>query len=114
MNRTLKLLVVFLMLAIVPIRALAAVTIGFCAMEATSPASVDGGHGGHHGDDAPPQGEPSHDACNACVEHCANAALVALPAALRVPTFGAMRISSGETFAAGFIPEHLDPPPLAA
>ena len=116
MTRKLKFLVVLLMLAMVPVRALATVTTGFCAMHLASSGALESGHGGHHhaDDDAAPHGDDhQHDGCNSCVDHCASGAIVALPPLPIPPAYGAVRISSGETFVAGFIPEHLDPPPLA-
>jgi hypothetical protein len=113
-NRKLELVVLVLMLAIVPIRALATVTTGFCAMNAASSAILEGEHGGHHGDEAAPHGNDKHDGCNACVEHCASGAIVSLPGLVLPPLSGAARILSGEAFAGSHIPEHLDPPPLAA
>lgn len=115
-NRKLKFLVVLLMLAIMPVRALATVTTGFCAMDLASSGVLESGHGGHHpgDDDWTSHGDDhKHDGCNACVGHCAGGAIVALRELPLPPVFGAVRISSGEPFAGGFIPEHLDPPPLA-
>ena len=113
MNRKLQFLVVVLMLAIVPIRALATVTTGFCAMDMASSAGLEAEHGDHHGDDPAPHGNAKQDACNACVEHCASGAIMSLPRLVLPPLFGAARISSGEPFAGVHVPEHLDPPPLA-
>ena len=113
MNRKLKLFVVVLMLAIVPIRALATVTTGFCAMDVASSAGPEGQHGGHHDDDAAGHRDGKHDGCNACVEHCASGAIVAVAELPLLPVCGAVRISSAQSFADGFVPEHLDPPPLA-
>ena len=112
-NRKLKFVVVLLMLAIMPVRALATVTTGFCAMHLASSGILETGHGHHHGDDPQHGDDQKHEGCNACVEHCASGAIIALPELPLPPVFGTVRISSGEPFAAGFIPEHLDPPPLA-
>jgi len=105
---------VLALLALVPLRALASVTIGFCA--ATHPgaaqAQVDHDHAAHaHGE--APDPEPNAD-CNSCVEHCTSASVLlpALPATL-AGTFGTERAVLPAYFAAGHVPEHLDPPPLA-
>lgn len=102
------------LLALVPLRALASVTIGFCA--ATHPgaaqAQVDHDHAAHaHGE--VPDPEPKAD-CNSCVEHCTSASVLlpALPATL-AGALSAERVVMAEYFAAGHVPEHLDPPPLA-
>ncbi len=102
------------MLAVVPIRALATVTTGFCEMDLASSAGVEDDHGGAHGDDPASHGNGPHDGCTACAEHCASGALVSVSALPLPPLCGAPRISSVEPVAGGFIPEHLDPPPLAA
>ena len=113
MSRTTKTLVVVLLLAIVPLRGLAAVTVGFCAMghHDSAPAAHD--HDGHDGHGQAPEPVGGTD-CSICVEHCSSASF-AVPAPLEtfvsVQRFG--RIVLGERFAAGFVPDHLDPPPLA-
>lgn len=103
------------MLAVVPVRALAAVTTGFC------PFAHHHGAGSHdaslhahdsRGGDAP--AHPEHaGGCDSCVEHCSSAtfATPALPAAL-VAAPAAQRCLLQERFAAGFVPDQLDPPPL--
>ena len=102
-----------LLLVIVPLRGLAAVTVGFCAMgHHEAPAQAHGQHGGqHHEAPADPQGKAG---CGVCVEHCSSASF-AVPAPLdtllSIERSG--RIALGERFAAGFVPDHLDPPPLA-
>jgi hypothetical protein len=114
-KRTATFFVVLALLALVPLRALASVTVGFCA--ATQPraaqAQADHDHGGAqtHGEAHDPE---SNADCNACVEHCTSASVLlpALPATL-AGAFGAERVAMAEYFAAGHVPEHLDPPPLA-
>ncbi len=107
--------IVIALLALVPLRALAAVTIGFCAVAdtvAAAQAQVDHDHAAHaHGEAADP--EPNAD-CNSCVEHCTSASVLlpALPTAL-AGVFGAERAVLAAYFSAGHVPEHLDPPPLA-
>jgi hypothetical protein len=116
-TRNFKLVVVVVMLLVVPLRAMAAVTVGTCAF-GKQPVSHshahDAGDSSHHHEQTPkPQGHGSHD-CNACAEHCASASFAVAATAVELPTMvGSDRILLGEPFAAGFIPEHLDPPPLA-
>jgi len=115
-TRTIKTLAVLLLLAVLPLRGLAAVTVGFCAM-GDHPAAAQA-HAGH-GQDAPHDHgsapEPASTAdCNTCVEHCSSATFaVPAPIGAALAAEGAARIASGEPFAAGFVPDHLDPPPLA-
>lgn len=117
MSRTTKALVLVLLLAIVPLRGLAAVTVGFCAMghkdsshTHAQPAHDDHGH--HAPSDAPDPGSSTD--CNVCAEHC-NSASFAVPAPFDslVAAIRSGRIALGAVFAAGFVPDHLDPPPLA-
>jgi hypothetical protein len=117
--RTIKTIAILLLLAVMPLRALAAVTVGFCAMGqheapvqvATGETHDHGGHDGGHGHEPQPDSAPD---CNACVEHCSSASF-AVPAPLEtlVSVQRSGRIVLGERFAAGFVPDHLDPPPLA-
>ena len=98
------------MLAMLPLRALATLTVGFCAMHGHASGGIAAEHGHDH--DGAPHGDSKHDQCNACVEHCSSASVIA-PAALPLPVaVGANRIVSGEQLAAGFVADQLDPPPL--
>jgi hypothetical protein len=122
MTRTIKTLAVLLLLAVMPLRGLAAATVGFCAMgHQQQAAHADAGHG--HGAHQEHRGHDDHGAapapastpdCNVCVEHCSSASF-AVPAPIGAPLAAgrATRIVSGESFSAGFVPDHLDPPPLA-
>jgi hypothetical protein len=121
MGNRLKFLIVLTLIALLPLRALAAVTVGLCAIghqDAAVQVVSDHAHAhdsSHHDNGAAP--EPQTGAtpgCNVCAEHCTSAACVVPiePTALPVST-GSDRIPHGERVAAGFIPEHLDPPPLA-
>jgi hypothetical protein len=114
-RKTATFLVVLALLALVPLRALASVTIGFCAVAdtvAAAQAQADHDHAAHpHGEAPDPQ--PKAD-CNSCVEHCTSASVLlpALPATL-AGVFGTERAVLAAYFSAGHVPEHLDPPPLA-
>ncbi len=108
MSRKFKTAVLLLLLALMPLRALATVTIGFCAMHHHGSASMDAAH--DH--DGAPHGDSNHDQCDSCVEHCASASVVA-PADLPSPApAGAQRIFTPDRFAGAFVPDQLDPPPL--
>ena len=108
MSRTLKTMVVLLMLAVLPVRALAAVTVGFCAMHHHGAPTMSQ-HAAHE------HGVPQSDnqQCNACVEHCSNASVVA-PSELSLAAAAlAERITAAEPFAGDIVPDRLDRPPLA-
>ena len=115
MRKSATLFVVLALLALIPLRGLAAVTIGFCA--AADP-TVAAQAQADHDHDVHPHGEASdpdfNAECNACAEHCTSASVLlpALPATL-AGTFGTERAVLPASFAAGHVPEHLDPPPLA-
>jgi len=115
-SRLVKTLVVVLLLGVMPLRALAAVTVGFCAMgDHPAAAQAHAGHGQDTHHDHGSAREPATTAdCNTCVEHCSSASFaVPAPIGAALASEGAARIASGEPFAAGFVPDHLDPPPLA-
>lgn len=115
MSCKLQTLVVFLMLALIPLRALADVTTTVCAMAHQAPPaageSIDH-HGAlhEHGSAQHSHGEAKHDHS----EHCASASFVAPTAALLLakPSH-AGGVAHKQYSAASFIPEQLDPPPLA-
>jgi hypothetical protein len=116
MSRRIQILIVLLLIALVPIRAIASVAIGFCVAGHQSAAehAHDGGDHGpaqHHGDEAP--GDVNHS-CSYCAAHCTGAVFVAPADAARFPVSAtAAPIPFGERLASGFVPEHLDRPPLA-
>ena len=59
------------------------------------------------------EGAPNNSG-GSCGDHDCCASFLAPAAAVLLPTIpGAIRIQIGAAFAAGFVPEHLDPPPLA-
>lgn len=116
MRNRLKFLIVLALLALVPLRALAA-TIGLCAVGQDAAVQVLADHAhdsSHQNGPAPePQTGASPD-CNVCAEHCTSAAVVIPDALTALPvSTGSDRIPHGGHVAAVFIPEHLDPPPLA-
>jgi hypothetical protein len=113
MGRKIKFVVVLALLALMPLRAIAAVTLGVCALAEKAVAThVDAAHAHAEGDHAPSQ-DDSKSPCNLCAEHCGSAAFAA-PAAdspLAVP--GALqRAASRHLLPPGLTPEELDRPPI--
>lgn len=111
-NRNVQIAVLLLMVALVPIRAFAAVTTGFCAFahEHGAPAQHAAQQHDSHDHDGPAH---AGDTCSTCAEHCSSASfLAAAVAAPLVAVTTAQRSVLQERFAAGFVPDHLDPPPL--
>ncbi len=120
MPRALRTLVVLILAFLLPLRAVAAVTIGYCAaghQDMVVAAHGDhgqseGSHARHDVGDQP--AKPATPSCNICVEHCSGAAFapsaaqaVASPAVARDRNFLAERV------APAFITDQLDRPPLA-
>ena len=104
MTKTVKLLVVLVMLISMPVRAIAAVTADFCGHQETL----------MHSDAAHEHDGEQHHHGPAYGDHCGSASFAtpAAPVALGALA-GSERIASGDRSAACFVPDHLDPPPLA-
>lgn len=105
----LKTLAVLLLAVLLPLRAVAAVTIGHCAtgqQDTAVEAHVGHAHDGH--------GLPAKPDCSVCVEHCSSAAFA--PSAAQ-PVTGITVTESSAPLAApaapAFISDQLDRPPLA-
>ena len=120
MRITLKTLVILLLAALMPLRAVAAVTIGLCAAAHDEPAiaaHADTGHGSgaqehHDSDDSP--AKSTTPSCSACVEHCSGAAFAPSAAqALSAPAVAQDRIQFAGRVAPAFRSDPLDRPPLA-
>jgi len=114
-NCALKNAILILMVALVPLRAVAAVTVGFCAMSQHAAVQADAAtdHAASHEHDSALHPHGDGDRCDACAEHCASASVVT-SSELSLPSpASAGRVARGEGFAAGFVPDHLDRPPLA-
>jgi len=114
-NRKLSTVVLVLMLALLPLRALAAVTSGFCAFAHPHGSAAPADHADH----SPHDGSPAHGhgeaPCSSCVEHCSSAPFAPLHAPAKVAEAPAGEHSLlYQRSVAGFIPDPLDPPPLAA
>ena len=118
MGKKIKFLVILAMVALVPLRAVAAVTIGLCALGDNAAAvHVHAEHGHASSHDQSPAGEPQNEskpACNVCAEHCGSAvfAVPASPSPLPV-TAGLQRAVPAHFLAPGLTLEELDRPPIA-
>ncbi len=109
------------MIALLPMRAMAAVTAGFCAMGHQDPVAAahgDLGQGAashaHHGSDDPPA-KPATPTCSTCVEHCSSAAFApsAVQAVDAPPAIAQDRIFLAERVAPAFVSDQPHRPPLA-
>lgn len=111
MARTLKTALLLLMLALVPIRGLAAATTGFCTF--AHPQAGTAAHGGHDSHEGYAPGHGHDSDCGTCGEHCSSAAFA--PSA-RFATFidgvAEERLVLAARPLAGFIADQLDRPPL--
>lgn len=125
MLQSLKIVVVLLLVALVPARAIGSVTISICASGqeqagATHHAKSDG-HGmhahdaGHDHHDDPAPGEGGSHTCSYCAAHCAGVAFAVPTGASGVPSAsGSDRIPFGSWSEPGYFPDHLDRPPLVS
>jgi len=113
----LKILVVLVLVALMPLRALASVTIGFCASgHQEQPVAAHGAHGDHaHRGADDQQGKPVAPTCNICAEHCSSAAFAPDGAARAVaaPAVSEARTGVAVRAAPAFVHDRLDRPPLA-
>lgn len=108
------------MITLLPMRAMAAVTVGFCAMgHADQVVAVHGdlGHDAtslahHDSDDAP--GKSATPSCGYCVEHCSGAAFAPYAGqAVHAHAIAYDRIILAERVAPAFISDPPHRPPLA-
>jgi hypothetical protein len=97
---------------LMPLRGLAAATMGLAPQPVQEqPAHADGGC--HHEEEQSSHSDNGHS-CASCSEHGCCASIIVAAAASVTPSAAArLRIPLGERLAAGFVPDHLDPPPLA-
>jgi hypothetical protein len=132
MPRASKTLLVLVLAALLPLRAVAGVTIGFCANGHEAPPvashaahgdhAAHGAHAGHEhhsasaheGGDGQPA-KPATQTCSICAEHCASAAFApgGAPQALAVPAAAQASPSDNARAAPPYYPDQLDRPPLA-
>jgi hypothetical protein len=119
MRSLLKTLAILLLVALIPLRAMAAVTIGFCPSghaDMAVAAHVGDGHvaGEHAHDGNTSASGTSGPSCNVCAEHCSSAA-IAPPAETTVDVrpLGCDLTLFASRDAPAFFPDQLDRPPLA-
>lgn len=120
MPRNLRTLLIVILVALMPLRAVAAVTIGFCAAghpEAAVPSHAEHGHDAsvhaHHGGDQPPA-KPATPSCSICVEHCSGAAFApSLAQSVDAGPVAQERVFLAARIAQTFVLDQLDRPPLA-
>jgi hypothetical protein len=120
MPGTLRTLAVLLLVVLLPSRAMAAVTIGFCGA-GNQPVAVAahgdngygaGSHARHGGDDSPASSDTQR--CSICAEHCSSAAFApSAGQAVDAPPVAHDRIMHAERVAPAFFVDQLDRPPLA-
>jgi hypothetical protein len=116
----LKALLIVVLVALMPLRAVAAVTIGFCAaghQEAAVPSHAEHGHDAqvhaHHAGDQPPA-KPATPSCGSCVEHCSGVAFApSIAQSVEAGPVAQERVFLAERIAPVFILDQLDRPPLA-
>lgn len=119
MRRALKTLAIFLLVALMPVRAMAAVTIGFCPSghaDMAVAAHAEHGHAsGEHAHDTDTSGSStSGSSCNICAEHCSSAAFApCVDAAIAARPGGQERTQLTARSAPAPLPNQLDRPPLA-
>jgi len=120
MSRALKMLAVLTLVVVLPTRAVAGVTIGFCA-SGHKDMAVPAGHAGHgvgatgHGShSAPADEQPFNESCSICAEHCSSAAFApSSGAAVSMRPSGSTPALFAERNAPPFVPDQPDRPPLA-
>ena len=116
----LRTLLIVVLVALMPLRAVAAVTIGFCAaghQELAIPSHAEHGHDAqvhaHVGGDQPPA-KPATASCSICVEHCSGAAFASsIAQPVGAGPVAQERVFLAERGAPAFILDQLDRPPLA-
>jgi dienelactone hydrolase len=121
MPRALRTLTVLLLAFLLPLRAVASVTIGYCAAGHQELAvaahgdhgQVSGSHARHGGDEQP--AKPATPSCSICVEHCSGAAFApSADQAVSAPAVAQDPVLLAERVAPAFFPDQLDRPPLAS
>lgn len=121
MLQSLRIILVLLLVALVPARAIGSVTLSICASDEQQAAaqhqhheSGGGAHATHAEHDQYAPGEDGH-ACGYCAAHCAGVAFAAPMDVSRVsPGVGADRIPFGSWLEPSVFAVRLDRPPLAS
>mgnify|MGYP003705137247 CR=1 FL=1 len=113
-----RLLIVVLLMALVPLRAIGALTISVCASDASVPAAVEhdgcAEHGNDGAEDAAPASEGGH-VCSYCAAHCAGVAFLASAQAPLGAAAGTFHpVPPGSPAVTAVVLDRLDRPPLAS
>ena len=121
MKHAARIALLAMLLAALPLRGYAGVLMALCEGQHGGAAAAEAHtheHGeGHHGDTSDNGDVPTHAAsmCSFCASCCAGAGVA--PDVPRVAVFqspGSDRIAFSDRCTSGFVPEHLDRPPLAS
>jgi len=121
-NRACRIVLLALLFVALPMRGYAGVLVSLCETHhGGSPAAQEHTHQhergeSHHDDTADSGAVPTHAAsmCSVCASCCAGASLAPdAPRAAAVQVSGSDRITFFDRSSSGFVPEHLDRPPLA-
>lgn len=118
MIRKLKFFIVFAMLALVPLRALAAVTVGLCTTGESGSAAAElvAHHHGAASDETSPEGDANASplVCNLCTACCTGASFAPdAPRAVAVAGADLERILFFGRYPGAHVPDKLDRPPLS-
>jgi len=104
--------VLILLVLLMPLRGMAAATMAL--LPADSHGEAIHMEAGCHHEDAKQSSPDTNHNCNTCAEHgCCGAFLTSIANDVLPAFITAARITLGQRLIAGFVPEHLDPPPLA-
>ena len=121
MKRTCRIVLLVMLLAALPLRGYAGVLTALCESHHGGAAVAEEQtheHGdSHHHDSDEGSGGPSHSAsvCSVCASCCAGASLAPdAPQAAAALVSGSDRIAFFDRRSSGFVPEHLDRPPLSS
>ena len=117
-KRPVTILLVVLLAVLLPLRAIASVSIGLCA---AAQQAAEQGHDPEHGHGAPLQhggeadGAPLSHGCSSCAEHCTGVSFVPSPGPRPIGAGpGADLITSVPRLLSGIVPGQLERPPLGS
>lgn len=111
--RLLKAALLLLLLALVPLRGIAAVTGDICAATQHAPMQTGAEYTpALHHQALETQGDNKAE-CSACGQHCPSPAFLIHRVSMPLPSDASASDRLDPRAAADFVPEHLDPPPLS-
>ena len=122
MKHAARIVLLAMLLAALPLRGYAGVLMALCeghhgGADTTQGHAHEHEHGNsHHDDTADSGGVPTHSAsmCSVCASCCAGASVAPdAPRTAVAQASGSDRITFFDRSSSGFVPEHLDRPPLA-